>query len=561
MKTRQINKLAIIMSFFILVLFSASAALATDYYVSPSGSDLGTGTIDSPWQHIAYALCGGSYHCPIKTTNPNTPVAGDTLYLRGGTYYENNIYINNSGTAGSPITIKNYPGETPVIDGGFTNSPYLTGSNSIQFAFFIVSSGSGYTSMATNVPVTGGSGTGMTVNIGYTSDGGLHFPSIDNPGSGYKIGDIVAVAGGTGTLKLHSNTNVQIGVINADGAGLSYLTFDGLNIEHGWRGNIIVGNAYAGHDITIQNCDLHDVIATDNAGEIFLNHGTSNILIQNNKLHGIILAPDSSDMSGDGVWVSNNVNTAIIQNNEMYNLLQAVWLKYQQPALSAPPFIIRDNFIHDLMSSPRYNAQPEGTAAININNWGTQVTNNLIYNSPSVGINIGESFSCSAHSNGGAFVSHNTIVNAAVGIIVDWASGCAANPPDDNTFRDNIIYNFTSAQQRGVAVWEWDNAYTADQSVTDFDHNLLYSASYSSPILTNCNGGYCYNSLAACPFSVCRNNIGQAPVFRDPGNGDFTLKPNSPGWHAASDGTSMGANVQAVGLTSSAGPSATTGLQ
>lgn len=42
---------------------------------------------------------------------------GDTLYLRGGTYYEH-VSLSQSGTAEAPITVGSYPGEIAVIDGG-----------------------------------------------------------------------------------------------------------------------------------------------------------------------------------------------------------------------------------------------------------------------------------------------------------------------------------------------------------------------------------------------------------------------------------------------------------
>jgi hypothetical protein len=50
---------------------------------------------------------------------------GDTLYLRGGIYYET-VYLMRSGTAQSPIVIAAYPGELPILDGGlreFLESP------------------------------------------------------------------------------------------------------------------------------------------------------------------------------------------------------------------------------------------------------------------------------------------------------------------------------------------------------------------------------------------------------------------------------------------------------
>jgi hypothetical protein len=55
---------------------------------------------------VAYAL------------SPASPLGpGDTLYLRGGTYWETKLRTSKKGTAGAPIRIRNYPGEVPVIDG------------------------------------------------------------------------------------------------------------------------------------------------------------------------------------------------------------------------------------------------------------------------------------------------------------------------------------------------------------------------------------------------------------------------------------------------------------
>lgn len=80
------------------------ATPATEYYLSPNGSDNNNGTLDSPWQTLAYAL---------SKLSP-----GDTLYLRGGIYYENEIASSLQGAAAAPIIIQSYPGERAVVDGG-----------------------------------------------------------------------------------------------------------------------------------------------------------------------------------------------------------------------------------------------------------------------------------------------------------------------------------------------------------------------------------------------------------------------------------------------------------
>jgi hypothetical protein len=90
----------------------ATGKQAMEYYVSPNGSDNNSGTLNSPWQTLEYAL---------GQLSP-----GDVLNLRGGIYYEHEIKVDLKGTALAPITIQSYPGERAVIDGGvpyFKNTP------------------------------------------------------------------------------------------------------------------------------------------------------------------------------------------------------------------------------------------------------------------------------------------------------------------------------------------------------------------------------------------------------------------------------------------------------
>lgn len=75
------------------------------------GADANEGSESAPWKTLAHAL---------RRLQP-----GDTLYLRGGTYYEK-VALTRSGLPGSPITIASYPGELAIIDGGlreFYESP------------------------------------------------------------------------------------------------------------------------------------------------------------------------------------------------------------------------------------------------------------------------------------------------------------------------------------------------------------------------------------------------------------------------------------------------------
>jgi hypothetical protein len=89
---------------------AAGRLLAANYYVSPTGSSSGTGTLSSPWD--LYSTLSGSSVQP-----------GDTVWLRGGTYYapnSNGLISYIAGTASNPITVRNYNNEHATIDGRYT---------------------------------------------------------------------------------------------------------------------------------------------------------------------------------------------------------------------------------------------------------------------------------------------------------------------------------------------------------------------------------------------------------------------------------------------------------
>ncbi len=99
---------------FILLLFSASAE-ATDYYVATTGSNGNPGTLASPKLTITAGLALLS--------------AGDTLYIRGGTYDERLSNVTSNIPGGSSwstaTTIAGYPGETVIIKPTAQNSTNL----------------------------------------------------------------------------------------------------------------------------------------------------------------------------------------------------------------------------------------------------------------------------------------------------------------------------------------------------------------------------------------------------------------------------------------------------
>jgi len=87
----------------LVTIISVSLLSATEYYVSPNGSDENSGTIGAPFQTIQHAA--------------DLMQSGDNCYLRAGIYHEE-IQINNlNGNASDPITFTNYQDEPVILDG------------------------------------------------------------------------------------------------------------------------------------------------------------------------------------------------------------------------------------------------------------------------------------------------------------------------------------------------------------------------------------------------------------------------------------------------------------
>ena len=85
---------------------ATSPAKAAEYYVDNTVSSSGTGTVSSPVKTIQEGL--------------NLMSPGDILWIRGdttGRVYTGSLSFPVSGTAGSPITIKNFPGERVILTG------------------------------------------------------------------------------------------------------------------------------------------------------------------------------------------------------------------------------------------------------------------------------------------------------------------------------------------------------------------------------------------------------------------------------------------------------------
>jgi len=154
-----------------LMVFSiaSSAARGADFYVSPSGSTSGNGSVTSPW-NLAAALA-----------QPAAVKPGDTIWLRGGTY-PGTFSSVLTGTADAPIIVRQYPGERAILDGGNSNRVNIldvSGSYTWYWGFEIMSSDPNRVSTQSGSnPTDVGRGEGVAISQTSSTGAGLKFINL-----------------------------------------------------------------------------------------------------------------------------------------------------------------------------------------------------------------------------------------------------------------------------------------------------------------------------------------------------------------------------------------------
>ncbi len=292
----------------LLVLFFANAAMSVTYYISPSGSDTGSGSATQPFATIDHAA---------SVVNP-----GDTVIAAPGVYYENDykkgqvgLYVRRGGTAAAPISFQSSSPGTAIIDGNnavqigvFVAAPYVT-IQGFRVRNFTYGGIGVYGSYATiNGNIVNNNGASTTVNPAYGHDGIYADKSVTNC---MISGNIIY---GNGRLSL-AKTNPGGG----QDQGI-YLCSPNSTIQN----NLVYGNQAFGIQIAgyvplgstlVQN---NTVASQQNYGGIILwQVGAQDCIIQNNALIG---------NAGYGLNFSNAGGGNILQNNILLdNVLGSIY--------------------------------------------------------------------------------------------------------------------------------------------------------------------------------------------------------------------------------------------
>jgi hypothetical protein len=293
---------------------AAAHAAGAAYYVAPNGSDGAAGTLSAPWASIAHAQTVAG--------------AGDTVYVRGGTYSYSHgttgcasqtatvdaITLNKSGSSGSPISYAAYPGEKPVFTfSGMTDNCRIKG-------FDVTGSW---------IHLKGLEVTGVRQNNNLNHESwGIWISGSNNTfeqlNTHHNMGPGLFIQNGGGNLVLNSDSHDNHDPLSSDGAGENADGF-GAHIPANHPGNVFRGdrawwnsddgfdliNAYS--SVTIENSWAWRNDYVDNTG--YNNHPDFNMLGVTSGGAATGLGTLRNDIAYAGTLTSNMTGTSDAYNS------------------------------------------------------------------------------------------------------------------------------------------------------------------------------------------------------------------------------------------------------
>ncbi|HVW53281.1 MAG TPA: right-handed parallel beta-helix repeat-containing protein [Trinickia sp.] len=456
---------------------SSASLAASAHYVSTSGNDANPGASSAPWRTIQHAA--------------NTAHAGDTVYVRGGTYKEA-VTINVSGSAsGGYITFQNYPGETAIVDGtGLVPPSGQSGLFNIIDRSYIKIVGleiRNYSTASTaRVPV-GVWITGASTNIQILSN---HIHHIANTAQSTN-------ANAMGLAAYGSNATTAI----------SQLTIDGNQIDH-----LTLGSSESlAVDGNVQNWSITNNVI----------HDSNNIGIDAIGFEGVS-SSTATDVARDGTISGNTVYNITAYGNPAYgNSFGADGIYCD----GCTRVTIERNVVHNT----DFGVEVASEHANKLSSYVT-VRSNLIYANNLSGITIGGYDSHRGGTDHCNFVNNslynNDTQNTGSGELqIQYFS-------TNNIFKNNIVY--AGAQNQFVTG-------IASSSDVDADYNLYFSTGGAAASAwywkgASITGFAAYRSISANEGHSLFAN----PLYMSLSSPNFHVAASSP---AVSAGINLGSSV------------------
>lgn len=285
-----------------------TTAGAATYYVAMDGSDASAGTTTyTAWATIDKAT--------------STMVAGDTTYVRGGTYRESAVFDYSGNTTDGYITLAAYPGEQPTIDGS-THADAWGAVLGASGKSYIVIDGLNVTGTATGISVGfQGPGSNIIVRNGeITAHNGKMCIWFKGDGASNRLQWVTV-----DNMYVHNNTTSTYEAIRFDSnvryfratnnrvVNNSNIGIDAVGWKHDYELNPMYG-LFEGNTVT----------GSGSSGNGLYTDGASHVVIQHNwvysNAYGISISAESAGdtQTGSGArynYVWKNLNAGLTLGN------------------------------------------------------------------------------------------------------------------------------------------------------------------------------------------------------------------------------------------------------
>jgi hypothetical protein len=416
--------------------YNQSKAAGQQFFVSPTGSASGNGSINSPWD-LQTAL-----------NHPSAVQPGDTIWVRGGTY-TGNYSASLVGTNNAPIIVRNYNGERAILDNPSDCDNNIGGEYTWYWGLEFMSSG---TDRRTENAGSACGDNELDRGVAF-KNWGKHLKVINSIMHDNQIG-----VGSWGFPTSFPGLEIYGTLIYHNGAEQTYVNRNGWGIGHGLymisysnghvtiRDNIVHSNANTGirFDWDVYNPHIEGNISYNN-GDMYSNGGR-NIFVNGAPLTGVVIKNNytyygnarissagpgnigASEGAHPGMWQENG--SGEITNNYFIGpfpgagmsagqvgapFLLGYWDHFQPTSCGGNTIAgpnVRD-YVKQKCQSPantysdgrptantvivRPNQYEQGRANIAIYNW--QMQPSVSVNLSNAGLNIGQSFVIKDASN------------------------------------------------------------------------------------------------------------------------------------------------------------------
>ncbi|MBV8656848.1 MAG: right-handed parallel beta-helix repeat-containing protein [Burkholderiales bacterium] len=491
-KSRIAARLAMLMAAMPLPAVAAAlpwaAATAPTFYVAPAGNDHNPGTLASPFRTIQHAVASA------------TP--GTTILVRAGVYHEQ-VNINRSGSAAAGyITVQNYVGEKPVVDG--------TGLK---------------------LPAGGSAGLFTLTDVSYVKLMGFEIRNYTtNSANAVPAGILVHGAGDHLLIANNYVHHIKTTVNNSDGNAFGIAVY-GTRAPASINALTIDGNEVA-------------YLTTGSSESLTLNGNVQNFIVSNNRVHdnnniGIDMigyegtAPNAAyDRARDGLVTGNSVYNISAYGNPAYGNSYGADGIYVD---GGTRITIERNTVSKADIGIEVASEHKGRVSDFVT-----VRSNLITSSNVVGISIG------GYSSGVGGTDSCTIVNNTLFGNDTQQSGTGEFTVQFHATRNQFKNNIVFANDQGLLFSE-ATRYTTAPVVMDGN---LYDSTADASSLSWAWNGTSYGSLA--DFVTGTGNDHQSvyadPRFVNATVGKFQTMKDSP---AVDHGLNLGSAV--IGTTDLAG--------